>query len=326
MISTQLTEKLNIQHPIVLAPMAFAAGGKLAAAVTDAGGLGFIGGGYGDSDWLIEQFEKAGDTRVGCGFNTWSLKKQPHLLRQVLERNPAALFLSFGNPEPFVEEIKQAGIPMICQIQTLRDAKNAIHLGADIIVAQGAEAGGHGEKRATFTLVPEVADYIAQNAPQTVLCAAGGIGDGRGLAAALMLGADGVVMGSRFLASEEALVHPRMLQTVIDANGDETIRTTIVDLIREIDWPGNRYDGRVLTNEFTNKWHLNTDGLKDNLSEEALKWRAAQAIGNSDVANVFIGEVAGLIHEVKLAETVLKETVKEAKVLLCAQHEKFKVI
>lgn len=224
MSATKLTDRFGIRYPIIQAPMAFAAGGKLAAAVSSAGGLGFIGGAYGDADWVSEQFNVASNQSVGCGFITWALKNQPDLLGRVLERNPAAVFLSFGDPAPFIDTIKSANVPVICQIQTLRDAKHAIDVGADVIIAQGSEAGGHGEKRATFTLVPEVADYIAQNAPDIILCAAGGIGDGRGLAAALMLGADGVLVGSRFWASNEALVHPKMLQAAIVADGDDTLR------------------------------------------------------------------------------------------------------
>lgn len=315
MITTKFTDKFGIRYPIIQAPMAFSAGGKLAAAVSSAGGLGFIGGAYGDTGWISEQFDIAGDQSVGCGFITWALANQPDLLDRVLERNPAALFLSFGDPAPFINTIKSANVPMICQIQTLRDAKHAIDMGVDIIIAQGSEAGGHGEKRATFTLVPEVADYIAQNAPDILLCAAGGIGDGRGLAAALMLGADGVLVGSRFWASNEALVHPKMLQAAIEADGDETLRTTIVDIVRGLDWP-NRYNARILKNNFAALWHDDTDGLKAQIGEESEKWRTALAAGDSSIANAFVGEVAGLIHDIKPAAEILDSIVNEAEALI----------
>lgn len=145
--------------------MAIAAGGKLAAAVSGAGGLGLIGGGYGNEHWLSEQFDAAAHQPVGCGLIAWSLQEQSHLLDAVLARAPTALFLSFGDPEPFAADIKAANVPLICQVQTRRDAVHAINIGADIVVAQGAEAGGHGEKRATVTLVPEVADLIARDSP-----------------------------------------------------------------------------------------------------------------------------------------------------------------
>ena len=162
MIKTRLTEKLDINYPIIQAPMAFAAGGKLAAAISQAGGLGLIGGGYGDSAWIDKQFSEAGNQPVGCGFITWSLAKQPELLTQTLERKPKAIFLSFADPEPFATEIKNSGTTFICQVQKLEHAKRAVDCGADIIVAQGTEAGGHGAHRGTMTLVPEVVDMLAR--------------------------------------------------------------------------------------------------------------------------------------------------------------------
>ena len=163
------TERFDITHPIISAPMAFAAGGRLAAAVTDAGGLGLIGGGYGDAVWLEDEFRAAGNTSVGYGFITWSLARNPLLLDQVLKRRPRAIFLSFGDPEPFVPSIKNAGSLLMCQVQTRRDADHALSCGADVIVAQGAEAGGHGERRSTFTLVPEVAELIAAKGSTSLL-------------------------------------------------------------------------------------------------------------------------------------------------------------
>ena len=130
MVATRLTGRLGIRHPIIQAPMASAAGRKLAAAVSRAGGLGLIGGGYGDEQWLMEQFEAAGNQPVGCGLITWSLQGQPDLLNAVLARAPKALFLSFGDPAPFAVKIKAAKVSLICQIQTLRDAKHAIDIGA----------------------------------------------------------------------------------------------------------------------------------------------------------------------------------------------------
>jgi nitronate monooxygenase len=232
-IHTRLTDRLGIEHPIVLAPMGAAAGGKLAAAVTAAGGLGLIGGGYGDPEWLEREFAQAGNARIGCGFITWSLARKPRLLDQVLRHSPAAIMLSFGPPLPFAQRIKATDALLICQVQNMAHTREAIEAGADIIVAQGAEAGGHGLARATLTLVPEIADHLARSAPQTLLLAAGGIADGRGLGAALMLGADGVLMGSRFCASKEALVPASFQAAAVAAQGDDTIRTTVVDVVRK---------------------------------------------------------------------------------------------
>jgi nitronate monooxygenase len=203
-LQTRLTERLGIEHPILLAPMGVISGGFLAAAVSNAGGLGIIGGGYGDADWLEQQFAAAGHAKVGCGFITWSMARDPELLEQALAKEPAALMLSFGDLEPHASRIKAKGIPLICQAQGMRYVREAVDAGADIIVAEGCEAGGHSGYRGTFTLVPEAANYLAKRSPDTILVAAGGVGDGRGLAAALMLGAEGVLVGTRFTASEES--------------------------------------------------------------------------------------------------------------------------
>jgi nitronate monooxygenase len=125
-IATRLTERLGIRHPILLAPMAVVAGGRLAAAVTAAGGLGLIGGGYGDAGWLEQQFAAAGNHRVGCGFITWSLARQPHLLDVALAHRPAVVMLSFGDPRPFGPRIKAAGAQLLCQVQTLARLREAI--------------------------------------------------------------------------------------------------------------------------------------------------------------------------------------------------------
>ena len=174
MLTTRLTQKLNITHPVISAPMAFASGGKSAAAVTDAGGLGLIGGGYGDADWLKREFDAAGDARFGVGFVTWSLARQPHLLDLALERAPAALMLSFGDFRPFLPRIRKAQTRLIVQVQTLEQARDAVNVGVDAIVAQGTEAGGHCGTRSTLPFVPAVVD-IAQGIP---VIAGGGIADG----------------------------------------------------------------------------------------------------------------------------------------------------
>ncbi len=314
-ISTRLTKRLGITHPVILAPMGFAAGGRLAAAVSNAGGLGLIGGGYGDKTWLETQFREAGNARIGCGFITWSLRQQPQLLDVVLAHKPAAVFLSFDDPTPFDRRIRNAGSILICQVQTRRDAETALDCGADVVVAQGAEAGGHAEKRATMTLVPEIADLVAGRAPETLLCAAGGVADGRGLAAALMLGADGVLVGSRFWASKEALVHPGLQATAMAATGDDTVQTSVTDIVRHRHWP-DRFKIRVLRNEFTDRWHGREDELRAVADREAPTFAAAMDAGDARVATPIVGEAAGLISSVEPAATILERMVAEAEQLL----------
>jgi nitronate monooxygenase len=323
-LHTRLTELFDIEHPIISAPMAFAAGGKLAAAVTAAGGLGLIGGGYGDADWLRRELAEAGNAKVGCGFITWSLAKRPELLDLVLARLPAAVMLSFGSPLPFGQQIKAAGAKLICQVQTIEHARAAVDVGADVIVAQGAEAGGHGLVRSTFTLVPEVADYLAKAAPATVLVAAGGVADGRGLAAALMLGADGVLVGSRFWASSEALVHGALQNAALGADGDATIRTSVVDIVRKLDWP-KPFTARVMKTGFVTDWHGREAELDQPQLVEREMNRYVSAMQSGDPANtgVWVGEAVGLIHDVRPAADLLLSMAGEAERLLGAAAPSF---
>lgn len=311
MLSTRLTRALNLRHPIVSAPMAFAGGGELAAAVSRAGGLGLIGGGYGDPAWLEEQFEAAGGARVGVGFITWSLRKSPSLLTDVLKHRPVAVMLSFGDPRPYVEEIRVAGATLICQCQDMEHVADALDVGANVVVAQGAEAGGHGALRGTLTLVPEAADFIAAQAPDTLLLAAGGVADGRGLAAALVLGADGVLVGTRLWASSQALVKPRHHDAIVETNGDGTLRTRVADIARQIPWPRG-FTARIRRNAFTNRWHGREEELERNVATEGPRYRQAFAEGDPENTGVWFGEAAGLIHEIEPAGAIIDRMVSEA--------------
>lgn len=311
MLSTRLTHTLHLRHPILSAPMAFAGGGALAAAVSRAGGLGLIGGGYGDPTWLAQQFAAAGDARVGVGFITWSLRKSPSLLTDVLRHRPAAVMLSFGDPRPFVEEIRAAGATLICQCQDMEHVADALDVGADVIVAQGAEAGGHGALRGTLTFVPEAADAIAAHAPRTLLVAAGGIADGRGLAAALVLGADGVLVGTRLWASHEALVMPRHHEAIVETDGDGTLRTRVADIARQLPWPRG-FTARIRRNAFTNRWHGREDELERNLKTEGPRYRQAFTDGDPEHTGVWFGEAAGLIRAIEPAALIVERMSSEA--------------
>ncbi|GAB3645451.1 NAD(P)H-dependent flavin oxidoreductase [Ramlibacter alkalitolerans] len=316
-LTTRLTETLQIARPVVSAPMAFAAGGALAAAVTRAGGLGLIGGGYGDAEWLAAQFAAAAGERVGVGFITWSLARTPSLLEGVLGHRPAAVMLSFGDPRPFAPAIRAAGARLICQCQTLRHVQDAVEAGADIVVAQGSEAGGHGASRGTLTLVPEVADHLARHAPDVLLLAAGGIADGRGLAAALMLGADGVLMGTRFWAAREALVPAGHQQAILQTGGDGTLRTRVPDVVRQLPWP-EPFTARVRRNAFTERWHGREEELARVAATEAVPYRAAGEAGDADNTGVWFGEAAGLIHAIAPAAAIVREVCEDAEARITA--------
>ncbi len=314
-LSTRLTDRFGLATPVVSAPMAFAAGGRLAAAVSDAGGLGLVGGGYGDKDWIDEQLDIADPSRVGVGFITWSLGRSPELLDHVLGRRPRAIFLSFGDPRALARQVKRAGVPLLCQVQSREDAALAIEAGADVIVAQGSEAGGHGDTRGTFTLVPEVADLLAKRSPDTLLCAAGGIADGRGLAAALVLGADGVVVGSRLWATAEATVSQAMHDAALASTGDDTIRTTVADVVRQLDWP-ERFTARVLRNRFTDTWHGREEQLREADPQVEHDWVTGWADGDPERSNTFTGEGIGLIHGIEPVAAVLEQMSTLATTLL----------
>jgi nitronate monooxygenase len=313
-LRTRLTERLGIRHPVLLAPMGSTAGGALAAAVSAAGGFGLIGGGYPDPDWLEREFARAGNHRIGCGFITWALARAPAALDFALRHSPAAIMLSFGDAAPFIARIKDAGALVICQVQSLEQARIVLAQGADIIVAQGTEAGGHGGRRSTLPLVPAVADLVAAAERDVPVVAAGGIADGRGLAAALMLGADGVLMGSRFYAADEALALPAAKARLVAGSGDQTLRTAVFDTVRGRDWPPE-YTGRALENRFSAAWHGHEQELAETPGER-VRYAAAVEAGDFDIAVVFGGEGIDLIQAIEPARVIVERVVREAETAL----------
>lgn len=187
-----------------------------------------------------------------------------------------------------------------------------------MIVAQGAEAGGHAGIRSTFPLVPEVADLLANHSPDTLLCAAGGVADGRGLAAALMLGADGALVGSLFSACEEALVSAGWHDALLAADGDATVQTSVVDIARKRDWP-EPYKIRVLDNNLVRRWRDQEDEMRGVQDEEVARYEEAARKGDTNNYGVIVGENAGLISGIEPAAAVLEHMVAQAEALLrCA--------
>jgi len=314
-IQNRLTRALGIEHPILLAPMDIVSGGRLAAAVSHAGGLGLIGGGYGDGAWIEREWANAGNARVGCGFITWSLARHPGLLDGVLAHKPAAIMLSFGDPRPFAAAIRAAGARLICQVQTVAQAREAVAAGADVIVAQGTEAGGHGQSEPLFTLLPQVVDAC----PDVPVVAAGGIADGRGLAAAMMLGAEGVLMGTRFYASQEAAGHPEAKRRIVAAQGGQTVRSIVFDLSRRNRWP-DPYTGRVLRNQHVEHWLGREDELEAQAETVGREYAAARERGDFDIAAVIAGEACALIHDIPTAGDIVRRIVGDAERLLSSHR------
>lgn len=309
---TPLTRLLGISHPVLLAPMDLVADARLARAVSQAGGLGLLGGGYGEETWLRREAGAMAGTRFGVGFITWSLARQPRLLDVALEYGPAAIMLSFGDAAPFIPRIHAAGALAICQVQTAAMARDAVAQGADIIVAQGTEAGGHGAACSTFPLLPAVADAVGARVP---VVAAGGIADGRGLAAALMLGAQGVLLGTRFYASEEAAGHPAAKQRIAAARGEDTVRGILFDISRRNVWPAP-FTGRVLRNAHADRWQGREGALMQHLQSGADDYAAARAAGDFDIAAVIAGEGAGLIGGIEPAGAIVARVVEDARASL----------
>jgi nitronate monooxygenase len=320
-LATSLTRRLGIEHPVLLAPMDLVADAALTTAVSRAGGFGILGGGYGDPDWLTGELDRldAAEVRYGVGFITWSLAGQPGLLDLVLARQPAAVMLSFGDPAPFVERIRRAGAVAICQVQSIAMARDAVAAGAEILVAQGTEGGGHGATRSMSTLVPEMVDAVADRVP---VVAAGGLADGRGLAAALMLGAAGVLMGTRFYATREAAGTDAAKERITGVGGDATVRGKVFDITRRKAWPAP-FTGRCLANAFTAQWSGRELELLQRVEQECARYDAARAAGDYEVLAVIAGEASGLIHEIAAAAGVVEGVVAEAEALLAGASRRF---
>jgi nitronate monooxygenase len=224
-----------------------------------------------------------------------------------LDARPAAVMLSFGDPSPFTGRIHEAGCKIICQVQTLAQAKQAAAAGADVIIAQGRDAGGHsGVTRGTMGFVPAVVDAVGS----IPVVAAGGIADGRGLAAALTLGASGVSMGTRFTASRESLWDTAMKNATIAAGGDETQQTRVFDVVRAAPWP-TIYPGRALANAFSARWHGREDELEAGQKEVETSYLAAAA-DDFGTRVVWAGEGVDLVNDIPAAAKIIERTIAQA--------------
>lgn len=301
-ISTPLTQLLGIRHPILLAPMGDTAGGQLAAAVSDAGGLGLIGGGYADPNWLTVELDAAGAARVGVGFITFALDQRPDTLRVALDARPAAIQLSFGDPRPYADSIHAEGALLICQVQTPDEIAMALTAGADVIIAQGQDSGGHGRPdRGTIGLIPSVIDTVGE----LPVVAAGGIADGRGLAAALMLGAAGVSMGTRLFASTDSASSPLETEILVSARTADTLRTEAFDVVRGPSWPPG-YDGRVVRNRLTELW------ATDPSHSDAEKLYLEAAEDDYTVRPVWAGQGLDLIRSIESPAAIISSIIGQA--------------
>jgi NAD(P)H-dependent flavin oxidoreductase YrpB (nitropropane dioxygenase family) len=341
-INTPLTKMLGIKYPVVLAGMNGVAGPELAAAVTNAGGLGIIGGvGYTPKflrEAIKELKEELGDPNAPFGVDLllpqvggsarktnydYTDGKLPELIDIVVESG-AALFVSAVGVPPIwaVEKLHAAGIPVMNMIGSVRHVKKALAVGVDIICAQGTEGGGHTGDTATTVLIPQVADLCRQaTAPINggpVLCvAAGGIFDGRGLAMSLALGASGVWVGTRFIASEEAGCAPRHTQACIDNSSESTIRTII--------FTGRPL--RVIKNDYIMNWELHKQQEIAELTSKGIlpaqhdigqKTEAGEEVDMEQVIPLLMGQACGAVTEVLPAKIIVDNMVKDAIQIMSA--------
>ena len=313
MIRTRLCDLLGIEHPIVSAPMAGTAGGALAAAVSAAGGFGLIGGSGGGPDWLrteIRTVRARTDRPFGVGFIS-SFPGLEELVQVALEERVAAISHSFADPTPYVAAAHAVGIKVFAQVQTVAQACVAAEARVDLIAAQGTEAGGHTGYSGTLPLVPAVVDVVGG----IPVVAAGGIGDGRGLAAVLLLGAEGAWIGTRFVASREGSIAAWVKEQVVRATADDTILTRAYDLATAAPFPEGIGD-RVLRNDFTAAWHGRDDEVVPRRAELRAEIQTAIDAADARVAPARAGCVVGLIQAIEPAGEIVRRIVAEAERIL----------
>ena len=286
MLHTFLTTFWHLRHPIIGAPMAYVGRGRLAHAVSQAGGLGMIGIGSTESvEFLAREAALARGTeqlRFGIGMHAWAIEKRPDLLHAAIEAVPFLISISFGSPAPYVERLHQQGILLATQVNTQAEALHAEQVGVDLLVVQGMEAGGHITGHvSTLPLLQAVLDAVTL--PVVI---AGGIGSPRGVAAALVAGAQGVWVGTCLLASPEC-------ENTEQAQETDTLLTRAFDVAQGLAWPA-QYPGRALRNRFTDEWDSKIDTLPQ-ASEARQLLAEAVASKNYDLAYIYAGEASGLV-------------------------------
>jgi len=302
-VQNRITDLFKIQYPIVQGGMIWVSGWRLASAVSNAGGLGLIGAGSMYPEVLREHIQKCKKaTNKPFGVNVPMLYPNiEEIIQIIIEEGVKIVFTSAGNPTTHTARLKKAGITVAHVVSSVKFALKAQDAGVDAVVAEGFEAGGHNgrEETTTFTLIPMVKEKLS-----IPLIAAGGIGNGRGMLAAMVLGADGVQVGSRFVASEESSAHQGFKDMVVKAKDGDTFLT-----LKEL------APVRLLKNHFSDEL---VELYKTNPSKEELlkllgRARAKKGMFEGDLVEgeLEIGQISGLIHEVKSASEIIKDIVFE---------------
>ncbi len=311
MLRTPLTELLGVTRPLVGAPMAGVSTGRLARAVTEAGGLGMIAAGSTTPAGFVttESAVASDDGRLpfGVGLMAWALPDRPDLLDVVTAAKPALVSVSFGDPAPYVAQLREAGAMVASQVQDVASARVAVDAGVDLVVAQGTEAGGHTGRVGTLPLLQLVLDVV-----DVPVVAAGGIATARGVAAALAAGACGVWVGTALIAAPESAHSDAARARIVAADETQTVHTYAFDRTLGIPWPP-AFPGRALTNEFTRRWHGHEDALDDE-ARQAL--RSARTADDYDVAYIYAGQAVGAVRAARPAGEVVRDLVDGAERLL----------
>lgn len=304
---TRITDLLGIRYPIFQGGMAWIAEAQLAAAVSNAGGLGIIAGGSAPIDYLRDQIRKCKSlTDKPFGVNIMLMSPNAEELAQlVIDEGVPVVTTGAGNPGKFMAAWKEAGVKVIPVVPSVALAKRMERSGADAVIAEGTESGGHIGENTTMCLVPQVVDAV-----EIPVLAAGGIADGRGIAASFMLGAEGVQVGTRFLASEECVIHPTYKELVVKAKDTDSVVT-------------GRYTGHPCRNvktKFSKKLasgESNGSITPDEFEELTLgSLRKAVQDGNLDEGSFLCGAIAGMITDVKPCKDIVEEMFAQAEELL----------
>ena len=306
-METKITKLLGIKYPILQGGMAWVAESTLAAAVSNAGGLGIIAGGSAPIDYLRDQIRRAKSlTDKPFGVNIMLMSPNAEeLAKLVIEEKVPVITTGAGNPGKYMEDWKAAGIKVIPVIPSVALAKRMERAGADAVVAEGTESGGHIGENTTMCLVPQGVDAVS-----IPVIAAGGIADGRGIAASFMLGAEGVQVGTRFLVAEECQIHPNYKQLVLDAKDTDTIVT-------------GRFTGhpcRGIKTKYT-KGLLNFEregGSPEEFEKLTVgSLRKAAVDGNIDEGSFLAGAISGMVNKIQPAKEIIEEMFAQAEKLLC---------
>ena len=319
MLSTRFTERFGVEMPILSAPMAMVTAGRLAAAVSAAGGLGTFGGTdpFRGTDWVraqVEQIAAATDKPFGVGFITHFLPMTQPLFDAALEAGTPVVALSFAPVEPWLQRARDAGAKVICQVQTMALARDALEAGADAVAVQGHEAGGH---TGILGLLPFLTRVLEVSGDTPVL-AAGGVANGRALAAVLAAGADGAWVGSAFLATPEAVDVPAAYKDlVVASDGEDTVFTSLFDRVGGFPWPAP-IAIRMRRTPHTDEWEGREGEIDDHLDKLREELPALLDLEHFDPATstALYGESAGSVTAVRPAAEVVRRLCADAEAQL----------